>query len=85
MTLFLCVEVLMVDFLMFRCIDIVLGIGPCTFEKDKCGWTQDTSDVFDWSSRKGRTPSSSTGPTGDHTVGTLTGEWKTLMWLSRKP
>jgi len=32
-------------------------------------WTNVTGDVFDWTRRSGSTPSSSTGPSGDHTTG----------------
>ena len=49
------------------------GIGSCDFETDTCGWIQRRDDVFDWTRRSGPTPSSSTGPTVDHTLGTTTG------------
>lgn len=33
-----------------------------------CGFTQETEkDQFDWTRSKGETPSSNTGPSGDHT------------------
>ncbi len=32
-------------------------------------WSNVTGDVFDWTRRSGSTPSSNTGPTGDHTSG----------------
>ena len=34
-----------------------------------CGFLQDKNDKFDWTRRKGPTPSSGTGPSGDHTSG----------------
>lgn len=34
-----------------------------------CVWTQDESDDMDWVRSEGPTPSSSTGPGGDHTSG----------------
>lgn len=41
----------------------------CGFENDDmCGFTQETEkDQFDWTRSKGETPSSNTGPSGDHT------------------
>jgi len=41
----------------------------CTFESGLCGLTQDQSDDFQWTRRKGSTPTSNTGPNGDHTNG----------------
>ena len=44
----------------------------CTFE-DECykGWRQSTgTDVFKWKRRQGQTPSTGTGPSTDHTLGT---------------
>ena len=37
------------------------------------GYTQLRTDNFDWTLRRGSTPSSSTGPTQDHTTGTSSG------------
>ncbi len=34
----------------------------CDFETDICKWTQATNDEFNWTRRKGATPSSGTGP-----------------------
>ncbi|EDO39624.1 predicted protein, partial [Nematostella vectensis] len=39
----------------------------CDFEKDDCGFVQMKNDDFDWSRRRGRTPSQGTGPSSDHT------------------
>lgn len=41
----------------------------CNFERDFCQWTQDTSDVFDWTRNAGATSSQNTGPSFDHTFG----------------
>ncbi|XP_071492659.1 MAM and LDL-receptor class A domain-containing protein 1-like [Diadema antillarum] len=41
----------------------------CDFESGLCGWLQLTDDDFDWTRENGGTPSSSTGPSGDHTTG----------------
>ncbi|XP_039262787.2 MAM and LDL-receptor class A domain-containing protein 1-like isoform X1 [Styela clava] len=39
----------------------------CDFDSGLCGWTQVTTDDFDWERAKDGTPSHNTGPTGDHT------------------
>ena len=41
----------------------------CNFDSSLCGFVQDTNDKFDWTRRKGSTPSSYTGPSADHTTG----------------
>ncbi|XP_054838618.1 IgGFc-binding protein-like [Eublepharis macularius] len=41
----------------------------CSFDVDFCSWTQSDSDSFDWTRQKGPTPSSTTGPSYDHTTG----------------
>ncbi|XP_030291777.1 MAM domain-containing protein 2-like [Sparus aurata] len=44
--------------------------GHCDFEAGLCGYTQDKqSDEADWEWRRGPTPTSYTGPRGDHTTG----------------
>ncbi|XP_077865040.1 MAM and LDL-receptor class A domain-containing protein 2-like [Saccoglossus kowalevskii] len=46
----------------------------CTFEDDFCTWRQDNeTDDFDWTRHKGSTPTTHTGPTIDHTLGTSQG------------
>ncbi|XP_077978860.1 MAM and LDL-receptor class A domain-containing protein 1-like [Glandiceps talaboti] len=45
----------------------------CDFENDTCGWTQGTSDDFDWTRSSGGTSSIDTGPSFDHTKGDSTG------------
>ncbi|CAM9330591.1 unnamed protein product, partial [Lampetra planeri] len=44
--------------------------GHCDFEAGLCGYVQDKqSDASDWERRRGPTPTSYTGPRGDHTTG----------------
>ena len=44
--------------------------GRCDFEAGLCGYTQDKEkDAADWERRRGPTPTSYTGPRGDHTLG----------------
>ncbi|XP_032395926.1 MAM domain-containing protein 2 [Etheostoma spectabile] len=44
--------------------------GNCNFEAGLCGYTQDRQrDGADWEWRRGPTPTSYTGPRGDHTTG----------------
>lgn len=46
----------------------------CNFEqKDMCQFTQDNTDMFDWSYKLGGTTSRNTGPSADHTYGTKAG------------
>ena len=54
------------------------GVATCDFETDLCGWTERQDDVFDWTLNRGTTPSSNTGPSVDHTLGTTTGQWSVL-------
>jgi len=49
------------------------GTLDCTFDvasEETCGWTNDASAELQWRRKSGGTPSSSTGPSGDHTSGT---------------
>ncbi|XP_022807962.1 uncharacterized protein LOC111344964 [Stylophora pistillata] len=41
----------------------------CTFDEGYCGWRNLHADQMDWIPRRGRTPSTGTGPTEDHTGG----------------
>ena len=41
----------------------------CTFESNMCGYTQLSSDEFDWTRQKGDTDATGTGPRFDHTTG----------------
>ncbi|XP_043920302.1 MAM domain-containing protein 2 [Protopterus annectens] len=43
--------------------------GECTFEVDGCGYTQQKRDRSSWHRTRGSTPTSFTGPQGDHTTG----------------
>ena len=65
----------MVMVMIFNVFIIVLTANQCTFDKDKCGWTNDVqdNDHFDWSRKNGRTASIGTGPSVDHTTGTNQG------------
>ncbi|KAK3707207.1 hypothetical protein QZH41_019560 [Actinostola sp. cb2023] len=51
----------------------------CDFENGLCGWEQDSSDNFDWTAQQGKTPSSKTGPSFDHTKGI--GEKGTYLFI----
>jgi hypothetical protein len=47
----------------------------CTFDDPSmCGWRNIAGDNFDWTRSSGRTGSSGTGPSNDHTYGTNQGE-----------
>ena len=50
--------------IMFSC-DFEMSNGLCA------GWSQLPTDNFDWSFRKGMTPSADTGPRFDHTLSSL--------------
>ena len=46
----------------------------CNFDANRtsnqrCGWSNDYEDDFDWSVRRLPTPTPFTGPSGDHTTG----------------
>ena len=44
--------------------------ASCNFDYGLCyGWSQSSSDVFDWTRQRGSTSSSNTGPSSDHTTG----------------
>lgn len=44
--------------------------GHCDFEAGLCDYSQDKQDDgTDWERRRGSTPTSYTGPRGDHTTG----------------
>uniref|UniRef100_A0A6Q2XFV1 MAM domain-containing protein n=1 Tax=Esox lucius TaxID=8010 RepID=A0A6Q2XFV1_ESOLU len=43
--------------------------GECDFETGDCGYTQEKTDSGDWLRVQGQTPTSYTGPRGDHTTG----------------
>lgn len=61
-------------------------VERCNFENDFCNWQQDTSDNFDWTRKTGATQSVNTGPSRDHTLGTLAGTYIYIETSSpRKP
>lgn len=52
------------------------GLSSCTFEDRRfCGFTQDTTDGFNWRWGFGQTSSTNTGPTNDHTYKTSAGHY----------
>lgn len=52
------------------------SVRSCGFEsRGICGYTQDTTDQFNWTWKAGRTSTSSTGPSNDHTYGTARGRF----------
>ncbi|XP_071851180.1 MAM and LDL-receptor class A domain-containing protein 1-like isoform X5 [Apostichopus japonicus] len=54
----------------------ITGVDGCDFEiPTLCGYTQDTSDDFDWASNQGSTDTPGTGPSTDATYGTPTGTY----------
>ncbi|KAJ7426364.1 hypothetical protein WISP_16735 [Willisornis vidua] len=48
---------------------LLLSPGECTFENDECVFTQKKRGHGSWHRRRGPTPTSYTGPKGDHTTG----------------
>jgi hypothetical protein len=63
-------------FLPFSVGSIPSGVlDHCSFEDASiCNFTQEGSDVFDWTGGRGATASSNTGPSTDHTYGTNQGK-----------
>ena len=60
----------------YMCISAQTNSLACDFETSQiCGYTQDKTDVFDWTRGSGLTSSGSTGPTNDHTYSTTTGKY----------
>lgn len=43
--------------------------GECTFDQDECAFTQEKRNRSSWHRGRGETPTSYTGPKGDHTTG----------------
>ena len=46
---------------------LIVAQLKCTFEKNLCNWKQSKADNFDWTRRKGKTPSFGTGPSQSST------------------
>ncbi|XP_078598876.1 MAM and LDL-receptor class A domain-containing protein 1-like [Branchiostoma floridae x Branchiostoma japonicum] len=58
----------------------------CDFEpSDLCGYTQDTTDNLDWNRHAGQTPTSNTGPSVDHTLGTSSGYYMYMETSTGSP
>ncbi|KAL8608892.1 hypothetical protein ACOMHN_065230 [Nucella lapillus] len=47
--------------------------GDCSFDVDSCSWTNSAGDDFEWLRGSGRTTTTGTGPSTDHTTGNATG------------
>ncbi|CAM9413131.1 unnamed protein product [Lampetra fluviatilis] len=45
------------------------SLANCDFDEGLCGYRHDVRETFKWLRRSGNTPTSSTGPQGDHTTG----------------
>ncbi|KAH9494976.1 hypothetical protein Btru_018310, partial [Bulinus truncatus] len=55
--------------------DPCIEMYGCDFEKGLCSWMQNTSDKLDWIINHGPIPSSSDGPSQDHTIVSLAGQY----------
>lgn len=55
--------------------------GNCNFELDLCSWSNvhGSGDNFDWVKGSGRTTSSGTGPSTDHTTNNSTGKTNIII------
>ena len=71
--------------LFHTCIAITVNISDinCTFQYDFCGWEHSTNADFNWTRNAGKTRSSSTGPTSDHTLATKKGKHVNLFFHLR--
>lgn len=49
--------------------------GSCDFEHDTCEWRNRRNDKFDWERVHGKTVTSNTGPSADHTLNTQYGTY----------
>ncbi|XP_022097819.1 MAM and LDL-receptor class A domain-containing protein 1-like [Acanthaster planci] len=54
---------------------MIPGQYDCDFEIDSCSYTDATDDDFDWTRSSFSTPSLDTGPSFDHTTGTVPGQY----------
>lgn len=69
---------------LLMCYVLMYGIFPveiCDFETDLCGWSQisNTVDDFDWTLGGGKTQSTGTGPSTDHTRGNSVGKCEVVL------
>lgn len=56
-----------IDDYMYKQGECSLRATECTFDDNTyCSWTNAADNQFDWTLRKGTTPTSGTGPNGDH-------------------
>ncbi|XP_066292880.1 MAM and LDL-receptor class A domain-containing protein 1-like, partial [Branchiostoma lanceolatum] len=59
--------------------------GDCDFDTDVCGYQQDNTDDFDWTRQQRTTQTSDTGPSADHTPGSLIGSYMYIEASNRQP
>ncbi len=60
-------------------------LGCCDFETGFCTWTNNIDgDDVNWILDTGGTPSGTTGPTKDHTLGTSLGKLLALLYIKLK-
>ena len=55
----------------------------CNFESGFCNWNNSREDLFDWYRQTGSTGSTNTGPSADHTLGSLRGLLKLSLTCLR--
>ena len=58
---------MLVDHYEHYCV-IISSLVDCNFDNELCVWQNLLDDEFDWSRKKGKTMSSNTGPSYDHTT-----------------
>lgn len=66
----------------FSEMSVIAVSGPCDFQNGLCGLRNDVNSEFQWTTRRGPTPSEDTGPSSDHT--TLSNEGKLWQLFSLK-
>ncbi|XP_065059399.1 enteropeptidase-like isoform X4 [Rhopilema esculentum] len=81
----------LIDCIDYDCITPTRGMSgtkTCDFEytlgKERCHWSQDSSDDFDWTRHSGRPPTYSSGPSTDHTFRNRTGHYM-YIYSNRRP
>ncbi|KAK7094855.1 MAM and LDL-receptor class A domain-containing protein 1-like [Littorina saxatilis] len=55
--------------------NVVVSDLNCDFENGTCAWSQANDDVLNWHMHKGLTSTINTGPSNDHTLGTVMGHY----------